>query len=287
MLFASFCFAVMGGFAKELSKDMSAVEVVFFRNIFGVLFLSLSFSRYPISQKKGGKIPLLFFRGLMGFAALLAFFYNIAHISLAEAMTYSRTSPIFTALFAFIFLKEKLYKIGWVGIIIGFVGIVFITRPEGILDFNKYDMLGLFSGIGAAAAYTAVRELRQYYDTRVIVLSFMIIGTIGPMILLFVGSFYAPPNLDYIFAKFIMPKIGDFLFIVLLGISGSLAQVYMTKAYEVTKAGIVGAISYSNIIFSIIIGVLLGDCFPDIITTLGMILVIISGILVTIQPKNP
>ncbi len=287
MLFASFCFAVMGGFAKELSKDMSAVEVVFFRNIFGVLFLSLSFFRYPISQKKGGKIPLLFFRGLMGFAALLAFFYNIAHISLAEAMTYSRTSPIFTALFAFIFLKEKLYKIGWVGIIIGFVGIVFITRPEGILDFNKYDMLGLFSGIGAAAAYTAVRELRQYYDTRVIVLSFMIIGTIGPMILLFVGSFYAPPNLDYIFAKFIMPKIDDFLFIVLLGISGSLAQVYMTKAYEVTKAGIVGAISYSNIIFSIIIGVLLGDCFPDIITTLGMILVIISGILVTIQPKNP
>ncbi len=287
MLFASFCFAVMGGFAKELSKDMSAVEVVFFRNIFGVLFLFLSFLKYPISQtQKGGKILLLLFRGFMGFAALLAFFYNIAHISLAEAMTYSRTSPIFTAFFAFVFLKEKLYKLGWIGILIGFTGIIFITRPEGIYDFNKYDLLGLFSGIGAALAYTAVRGLREYYDTRVIVLSFMIIGAIGPVILLLIGSFYAPPNLDYIFAKFIMPKTSDLIFILFLGASGSLAQVYMTKAYAVTKAGIVGAISYSNIIFSIIIGILLGDSFPDFFTTFGIILVITAGILVTIQPKS-
>ncbi len=285
MLFASFFFAVMGGFAKELSHDMSAVEVVFFRNIFGVLFISLTLLKYPITQK-GGKIWLLLFRGLMGFAALLAFFYNIAHISLAEAMTYSRTSPIFTAFFAFVFLKEKLYRLGWLGIFIGFVGIVFITRPEGIYDVDKYDLLGLFSGIGAALAYTAVRELREYYDARVIVLSFMVIGTIGPVILLFVGSFYAPSNLDYLFAKFIMPKTGDMIFILLLGISGSLAQVYMTKAYAVTKAGIVGAISYSNIIFSIIVGIFLGDSFPDFFTTFGIILIIVAGILVTIQPKG-
>ncbi len=285
MLFASICFAVMGGFAKELSKDMSAVEVVFFRNIFGVLFISLTLLKYPITQK-GGKILLLLFRGFMGFAALLAFFYNIAHISLAEAMTYSRTSPIFTAVFAFIFLKEKLYKFGWIGVLVGFVGIIFITRPEGIYEFDRYDMLGIFSGVGAALAYTAVRELREYYDTRVIVLSFMIIGTIGPLILFLIGLFYAPKDFDYIFAKFTMPKTDDYTLILLLGFSATLAQVYMTKAYSVTKAGIVGAISYSNIIFSVIIGVFLGDAFPDFLTSVGIVLIVIAGILVSIQPKS-
>ena len=285
MLFASICFAVMGGFAKELSKDMSAIEVVFFRNIFGVLFISLTLLKYPITQK-GGKILLLLFRGFMGFAALLAFFYNIAHISLAEAMTYSRTSPIFTAVFAFIFLKEKLYKFGWIGVLVGFVGIIFITRPEGIYEFDRYDMLGIFSGVGAALAYTAVRELREYYDTRVIVLSFMIIGTIGPLILFLIGLFYAPKDFDYIFAKFTMPKTDDYTLILLLGFSATLAQVYMTKAYSVTKAGIVGAISYSNIIFSVIIGVFLGDAFPDFLTSVGIVLIVIAGILVSIQPKS-
>ena len=285
MLFASFCFAVMGGFAKELSSSMSAVEVVFFRNVFGVIFLVATLMKYPLKQK-GGKFWLLFFRGFMGFLALLAFFYNIAHITLAEAMTYSRLSPVFTALFAYIFLKEKLYKLGWIGIVIGFVGIVFITRPEGIYDFDKYDLLGIFSGVGAALAYTAVRELREYYDTRSIVLSFMTIGTIGPVVLMMIGSFYNPENLDYLFAKFITPDSKDWVWIVLLGFSATLAQVYMTKAYASTKAGIVGAISYSNIIFSIIIGAILGDKYPDLFTTLGIILIIIAGILVTITPKK-
>jgi len=60
----------------------------------------------------------------------------------------------------------------------------------------------------------------------------------------------------------------------------------MTKAYSVTKAGIVGAISYSNIIFSVIIGVFLGDAFPDLLTSIGIALIIIAGILVSIQPKS-
>ena len=285
MLFASLCFAVMGGFAKEISKDMSAVEVVFFRNIFGLIFISLTFFKYPVKQK-GGKLWLLLFRGFMGFAALLAFFYNIAHISLAEAMTYSRTSPIFTALFAFIFLKEKLYKSGWIAIFLGFAGIILITRPEGVYDFNKYDMLGLFSGLGAALAYTAVRELREYYDTRAIVLSFVTVGTIGPVVLMLIGSFYAPSNLDYIFAKFIFPREKDFAMILFLGISATLAQYYMTKAYGVTKAGIVGTISYTNIIFSIIIGVFLGDKFPDFLTLGGILLIIFAGVLVSIQKES-
>ena len=278
MLFASFLFSIMGAFAKELSQSMSSLEVVFFRNIFGVVLIGITILKTPIVQK-GGKPLLLFFRGLMGFLALLAFFYNIAYISLADAMTFSKTSPIFTAFFAYVFLKEKLSVYGWIALFIGFVGIVLITQPEGLM-LKKTDILGIFSGIGAALAYTSVRELKKFYDTRSIVLSFMMVGTVGPLVLLALEPFIHIEALDFMFAKFTMPSSKDWIFIVGLGVFATLAQVYMTKAYGETKAGIVGAVSYSNIVFAIILGLFLGDSFPSLTTSLGIMAIFIAGLLV-------
>lgn len=279
MLFASFLFALMGAVAKELSDSMSSVEVVFFRNVFGVFFILISIYNSPLKQI-GGKFWLLVFRGVAGFVALLFFFYNISEISLGEAMTFSKTSTIFTAIFAYLFLKEKLGFKGWLGVFVGFIGIVFITEFDGS-NLEKTDYLGILSGVGAALAYTSVRELRTYYDSRAIVLSFMTIGTIGPMILLIIGSFYSNPHLDFMLGTFTMPKNEDWIFIILLGIFATLAQIYMTKAYSFAKAGIIGTISYSNIVFSIILGLILGDSFPSFLIVLGILLIIFSGFLVS------
>lgn len=278
MLFASFLFAVMGAFAKELSQNMSSLEVVFFRNVFGVVLIGFMVFKAPLVQK-GGKPFLLFFRGLMGFLALLAFFYNIAHISLADAMTFSKTSPIFTAFFAYLFLKEKMNVYGWIALFIGFVGIVLITQPTGFM-FKKTDLLGVFSGIGAALAYTSVRELRNYYDTRAIVLSFMTVGTVGPLLLLMLEPYIHVSELDFMFAKFTMPTGMQWLYIFGLGLFATMAQMYMTKAYGTTKAGIVGAVSYSNIVFAILIGLLMGDNLPNMTTSFGILAIFIAGILV-------
>ena len=204
MLISSLLFAIMGAFAKLSSQTMSSLEVVFFRNVFGVAIIGFAVLRSPL-KNIGGKPFLLFFRGFMGFVALLAFFYNIAHISLGDAMTFSKTSPIFTALFAWLFLSEKLSKKAWSAVFLGFIGILFITQPSGF-SFSKYDILGIFSGVGAALAYTSVRELKRYYDTRAIVLSFMSVGTIGPLILLFISYHVSVPELDFMLGKFILPR---------------------------------------------------------------------------------
>lgn len=278
MLFASFLFAIMGAFAKDLSTSMSSLEVVFFRNVFGVLLIGATLFKTPLVQK-GGRPFLLFFRGLMGFLALLAFFYNIAHISLADAMTFSKTSPIFTAFFAYLFLKEKMGIYGWIALFIGFAGIVLITQPEGIL-FKKTDLLGIFSGVGAALAYTSVRELRNYYDTRAIVLSFMSVGTAGPLLLLLLGPYVSMQELDFIFAEFTIPQGRAWISILGLGLFATMAQIYMTKAYGVTQAGIVGAASYSNIVFAIIIGLFMGDALPNITTSFGILAIFLAGLLV-------
>ncbi len=278
MLFASLMFAVMGVFAKLLSASMPSLEVVFFRNVFGVAIVAATLLKHPM-EHVGGRPILLLFRGLMGFLALLAFFYNIAHIPLGDAMTYSKTSPIFTALFAWLFLKEKLGPWGWAALLVGFVGIVLIAKPSGLV-LDKSAWLGIFSGAGAALAYTAVRELKQYYDTRAIVLSFMGIGTIGPLILMAVSPWVDMPELDMIFGQFVMPEGMTWLYVLLMGLFATLAQIYMTRAYGATKAGIVGAVSYSNILFSIALGLLVGDPFPDMWTWIGIICIVAAGLAV-------
>jgi drug/metabolite transporter (DMT)-like permease len=278
MLMASFLFAIMGAFAKLASYYMSSLEVVFFRNLFGVILIGYTVYKKEI-KSIGGRPFLLFFRGFMGFVSLLAYFYNIAHIPMGDAVTFSKTAPIFTAIFAWIFLNEKLSISSWAAVFIGFIGILFITQPSGV-GFSKYDLLGIFSGIGAALAYTSVRELRSYYDTNMIVLSFTFVGTLGPIMLFVVSKYFYIIELDFMMGEFVLPSGIVWIYIVGLGVLGTLSQYYMTKAYGETKAGIVGAVSYTNIVFAIILGIFLGDDLPDVITSCGIILIIFAGIMV-------
>lgn len=285
MLLASLSFAVMGGFAKVVSQTLPAIEVTFFRNIIGVILVGFSIYKTPLRQR-GGKPFLLLFRGFMGFAALLAYFYIMAYIPLGEAVTYNKTSPIFVAIFAYFILGEKLSKSALFAVLLGFAGIVFVAKPEGF-SFDKYDLLGIFSGIGAALAYTSIRELRNYYDTRAIVMSFMGIGTIAPLFLMMATPYIdAPEELDFVFSRFIMPQDVAWVYVMAVGIFATVSQLFMTKAYELTKAGIVGTISYSNIVFAVFIGMMLGDPIPDFWTVLGIILVILSGLLVAWPKKE-
>ena len=284
MLLASLSFAFMGGFAQVVSQVLPPVEVTFFRNIFGVILVGLAIYKVPLKQT-GGKPWLLLFRGSMGFAALLAYFYIMAHIPLGEAVTYNKTSPIFVAIFAYLFLNEKLHKNALFAIVIGFAGIVLVAQPQGG-SFDKYDILGIFSGIGAALAYTSIRELRKYYDTRAIVMSFMAVGTVAPLFLMLITPYVSvSEDFDWMFAEFVMPVGVQWGYVTAVGIFATISQLLMTKAYELTKAGIVGTISYSNIVFAVIIGTMLGDPIPDSWTVLGILLVITSGLLVAL-PKS-
>jgi drug/metabolite transporter (DMT)-like permease len=279
MLLASFLFAGMGAFVKILSDSMSSVEIVFFRNVIGLVIILVSIYKSPLNQV-GGKPFLLFLRGFVGFLALLMYFYNIATIPLAEAITFSKTSPIFTAIFAYIFIKEKLSFQAWIGVFVGFIGIMFITGFDGT-NLSKSDWLGILSGVGAGLAYTSIRELKNYYDTRAIVFSFMFIGTIGPIIIMILAEFYQSDTFDFILAPFTMPTTKDIFFIICMGVLATISQLSMTKAYSLAKGGIVGTIGYSIIIFSIILGMLLGDTFPSFFILTGIALIIFSGFLVS------
>lgn len=283
MLISAVCLALMSAFAKVLADSMPTIEIVFFRNSLGVVLILLTFFKTPLSQK-GGKPLLLLFRASIGLLAMLSFFYNLANISLADAVTYSRMSPIFTAIFALWFLKEKIGVKGWLAIALGFIGMLMVMQPDGF-SFEKGHFFGLLNAVCAALAFTSIRELRKYYDTRVIVLSFMGMGTIVPLISMFLSAYYQSNFFSFMMGEFVMPNGIEWFYIIGIGIFASFGQIYMTKAYGVTRAGIVGATGYSVIVFSIIIGLILGDGLPNTLAFIGIFAIVTGGLIIA-REKN-
>ncbi|QOQ88119.1 DMT family transporter [Campylobacter corcagiensis] len=286
MTVASLFFAITGACAKAVSAGgMSSVEVSFFRNVVGLGIVVFGIYKYG-TNNKGGQPVMLFLRGFIGTISMLAFFYNIATIGLAEAFTFAKTAPMFLAFFGVIFFGEKIGFKAWFGIFLGFFGILLIMQPN--LGFKISHAMGLINGVLAAFAYLSVHELRKSYDTKTIVLSFMLSGTLIPVFCMVVAEFVnTPAFFDFMFAKFIMPSGISWLWIVLMGVSGLVFQSYMTKAYAASKhAGTVAAIGYTDIIFSMIIGFFMGDNLPNLLAFLGIIIVIISGVIVATQNKK-
>lgn len=283
MLISAVCLSLVSAFAKILATHLPTIEIVFFRNVIGVFILFVSFYKTPIKQK-GGKPFLLFFRAAIGLTAMLSFFYNIANISLADAVTYSRMSPIFTAIFALWFLKEQIGAKGWIAIALGFTGMLFVMQPDGLLLEDSH-IFGLLNAVCAALAFTSIRELKKYYDTRVIVLSFMGLGTIVPIVSMYYSQYYESDIFYFMMGEYVMPNPEDWIYIIGIGITALLGQIYMTKAYGATKAGIIGATGYSVILFSLIIGVILGDDLPNLLGFIGISAIVCGGILIAKEKK--
>jgi drug/metabolite transporter (DMT)-like permease len=281
MLLSALISALNGALTKILSEDISALEIVFFRNIFGV-FLILYALKHTPPKRSGGKIHLLFMRGLLGFSAMILFFYTITVIPLGEAITLNKTSPFFVTVLAFFLLKEHLSKRVLLALFIGFLGTVLITKPFG-MSFSYVHFLGILGGFFAAAAYTTIKKIKEIYDSRVIVLSFVGVGAFLPAVLfLLAGHVSVPQSLAFLFPAFVVPVgVKIWTLILFMGLISTLSQWLLTKAYSSKNLSVIGVVSYTNIPFAIGFGYLLGDHFPDMLTFAGICLIIIGGILVS------
>ncbi|MEO5591852.1 MAG: DMT family transporter [Chitinophagaceae bacterium] len=284
MLLAALGFSVMGGAAKLLKGSFNAGQLVFYRNLVGLVVLLIGFAiKPPVSH--GGKLRWLIFRGVMGTVALYTLLYCILHLPLGTAMTYNLTSAIFIAVFSFFLFREYHGKEVLFSVLLGFAGMVLVYKPAMHFPWY-YHLAGLISGIASAIAYITVGKISRHYDARIIVASFIISGVVFPSVsMLF--QYISGHKADEIFiVAFKWPHSVEWLYILLLGLAALFGQYFVTKAYGADKAGVVSAISYANIIFSVFIGMMLGDAFPDGMSLSGICCIIISGIIVSMVKKR-
>ena len=276
ILCAALLVTIMGMLVKTLTKDLPAIEVTFSRNFFGLLWILGDLILRPPKQQIGGRPFVLFLRGFAGGSAMLAYFYNISIMPLGTAYAFSYTSPIFLALFSVIFIHERVAFKTWIAIFMGFCGILLISNPNTInLSFFGV-LIGLYSGIGAALAYLSIQKLATLYDPRTIILSLMLSGSILPILTQFVPYEAYPITL---FEPFMMPNLKEWFYIFVLGIVSTYAQIYLTKAYSLGDAPIIGALSYITIFMATFAGIFLGDQVPHGFVIIGMLLIVCGGIL--------
>jgi drug/metabolite transporter (DMT)-like permease len=166
-------------------------------------------------------------------------------------------------------------------LVIGFAGVVFVAKPSAGSVLGSAHFLGLLGGFFAACAYATIKTIRNIYDSRVIVLSFVGIGTLMPALLFAAAPFVdTPPSLAFGFPPFTLPHTGEtWGLIAFMAVISTLSQWLLTKAYSLGRAGIVGVVSYTNIPFAVGFGWALGDPFPDTWTWTGIAMIVAAGLL--------
>lgn len=284
MLLAALGFSVMGGAAKSLKESFSAGHLVFWRNAIGMLALLPGLIIKPPVQE-GGKFPRLVFRGMMGTIALYTLLYCILHIPLGTAMSYNLTSALFIAIFSYFLFGEFHGKRVAFAVLLGFTGMLLIYKP--IMHFPwYYHVAGLISGIVSAIAYLTLGRLSKYYDARIIVLSFLTLGVIVPVITMLLHYFFNMPADGLFIIDWRWPSGKEWIAVLILGLAALFGQYFVTKAYGSDKAGIVSIFGYANIVYSVFIGMSLGDSFPDWMSLLGISCIIGSGAVIALVKRR-
>ena len=264
IIVATFFFSLMGSFVKLGATHFSSVELVFYRSFISLLFLFI----YIVISQKEIKTPHLrkqIDRGVVGFLSLAFFFYAIAHLNLGSAMTLNYTSPIFLGFFLPLISHQKIKKSILLCTITGFIGTLFILDPHGEWQSWFAGLIGLISGIGAALAYIHVIQLSKLNepDWRT-VFYFTLVSTIGSGLWI---SFTDYQRLIW----------DDVWILIPLGLSATIAQIAMTRAYRLGNSLVIGALSYLAIVFSGVISLLYFNETMRIEDVLGAILIIASG----------
>jgi drug/metabolite transporter (DMT)-like permease len=265
MLIATFFFALMGTFVKLGGENFTTTELVFYRSSISLFFI-MSIMRWNKVSYSSNYIRLHLTRSSIGFISLLFFFYAIKHLPLSTAISLNYTSPLFLGLLMPLILRRKIKRWLFLAVAIGFIGVFFILKPTFENQNYFAGLVGLISGLGAAMAYLFVTQLGQLKepDLRTI-FYFTLMSTFCSGIMMLFDEIH---NIQF---KYILILFG-------LGVSATIAQIAITKAYRVGNTLGNAGLSYLTIIFSTIIGVVWFGEFIDWQTAFGILLIIISGI---------
>ena len=281
MLVASFLFATMGVCVKLASAHYAPGEIVFYRGLIGALTLA------GLTRWRGGSlrtaVPAMhFWRSLSGVGALGLWFYAIAHLPLATAVTLNYMSSVWMALF----LIGGAVMLGGAGtridsrlvvtVLVGFAGVAMVLRPTVEHDRLWPGLVGLLSGMLAALAYLQVTALGRAGEPEYRVVFYFSLGSVAAGLATMLADTAHPHT----------PT--GLLWLVAVGVLATVAQMMMTRAYSIGRTLVNASLQYLGIAFSFVYGVLV---FGDAVRPLalgGMVLIVAAGLAATgLRSRTP
>ncbi len=268
MIISAIAFALMSTFVKYLS-DFHVYQIVFFRSI-GTLCFTLPLLIFRKVPLFGNQKKWLIVRGVFGVISLTCFFQSLHYLPLGTAVSLRYIAPIFAAVFAFIFLKEKIKPIQWLLFLIAFVGVL-IIKGFGV-ELNYIGLVFvLFSALFLGLIFVVIRKLGATEHPLVIINYFMV------MAFVFGGLMSIP--------YWRTPTIIELFLFLSIGILGYIGQLYMTKAFQVQETNIIAPIKYLEVVITILIGAFWFNEVYNLWTLLGIFL-ILFGLIYNIRLKQ-
>lgn len=253
-------FALMTSFVKLVNNyHIPVFEIVAVRSLVSLVLSYAVIKRKRISAL-GHNRKLLFARGAVGTLALICVYFSVTVLPLAEATIIQYVHPVFTALLAVIFLKEKVQNSTLICIALCIIGLVVIVDPRTAFSADANlplfsVLLALLGAFGSAVAYIIVKQLSKTEDSSVIIFYFPMVAL--PLSIVLLGS------------DFVMPSINALILMIFVGVFTQIGQLGLTKALQHEVASKITAFSYIQVVFAMILGAVIFNELPTLWTLIG------------------
>jgi drug/metabolite transporter (DMT)-like permease len=264
---AHFMFSIMVMLAKLLSENHSVIEIAFYRNLIGslpFLFIVYAMDRRDILELNT-KPLLVGLRAVLGTVSLTITFLAYSLMPLADTTALLFTSSLFIPVLAVIVLKEHVGPYRWFAVLVGFAGVIVMTRPTG----DVY-VLGVSVALTAAFLHAVLqvilRYLGRYESPETVSFYFFVIGTVVT------GA--AMPFVAH------TPSVSEIPLLLGVGLSGAAAQWMLSTAYKNAPAAVVAVFNYTSIIWATLFGWMIWNEWPVTAVIVGAVIVIASNMLI-------
>ena len=270
MALAAFWFSIMSLLVKmAANRGLPSQELVLARAI-----VTLALSWWAIRREAipmwGVNRKLLLLRGLTGSVALMAYYASVAELQLADATIIQYTNPVMTALLAAWSLGERVERLTWIGAAASFVGVVLVARPSFLFGEGAHTIplaalaLATFGSFMSAVAYVMIRRLRETDHAMVIVWYFPLVAV--------------PASLPFVIMNPVMPVGWDWALLLGIGVATQMGQVNMTRSLVAEKAAKATGMSYLQIAFAFLWGIVLFGERPHWTSLLGATVILVGTV---------
>jgi drug/metabolite transporter (DMT)-like permease len=272
MNLAVLIFTAMDGVIKSVSGIFPTGELVFARNLFAFLpllgFMLVVERRINLrTARPWGHV----WRGAMGVSAMFCFFLSYKLLPLSDAIALGLSGPIFLTVLSVPLLGEKVGLRRWSAVIVGFIGVLVMTRP-GSGVFETAALVPLLAAVFYALAMISIRRLAQTEPPTTIVFYFTLFAVLASLITLPLGAI--DPDLAWQWPA--GPR--EFGLLVLIGVMGGCAQIALTIAFRRGSVSLVAPFDYMALVYGFLIGFFLFEEVPDAYLIVGGLIVVGSGI---------
>jgi len=271
MVASVICFSIMDICIKWLNYYPIG-EVFFARFFIGLFPIFFIIPKEKIfTFYKTKRLGLHAFRAITGSLAIIALFFGLRELPLADVISLTFGGPIFVTIGSILFLSEKVRIKRWAAVILGFAGMLLIVQPA-FIELNYYYFSPIIFCIFFACVAISVRSLSKTEPIYRIAIYFTILNCLLGLATLPYG--------------WVMPSNGDIIIFIIMGVCGSVGNLLLTQSYRISEASLVTPIKYLSLVFAIVFGFLIWNEIPKLLTILGSSLVIISSFIIFVRESQ-